>query len=250
MSKLKFHQKTFDLLELAPLPSEANRRDLAAAAKIANVSLPAAVAEWFSLENGAALLRRGADGPSPLSLKAYVASLHTMPPKGKLRLIFLGDSAELCWAVELIDEPDPPVYVRVLDAQGNESWRTTAERFSDFVYCWIWDHPTGGASAQAQVALTLKQIRRLSAIGQELPMSRAWPSHKTFRFQASEGRIRLHYEPGGWSQVALWAGDAQSVVSLVQHASRAGVPRQAFFSDQPKVNRFLSASAPGTGSFR
>gem|GEM_PF-3112669 len=240
MARLKFHQRTFDLLSLAPLLSDAARQTLEKAARTANRTFPASALEWLSLENGIPLLRRSGEA-EPLSIKALAENLQAST-NGKLpRITFLRDISGICWAFDLVEKPDPPVLVRIPTDDDGESWRTTADRFSDFVLCWIWDRPTGGHAAWAQVSCTLKQVRRLAEAAIQQPISKAWPTHKTFRLQFDEGRIRIGYRPDGWSEVALWSETPRSLARLVAISSSAGIPSKAFFSDQPAISRLLAS---------
>lgn len=240
MARLKYHQRTFDLAGLAPLVSEPNRRGLESAATAASVELPAAVIEWLMVENSIPLLRRAGRGDETLFLKEIAVSLTALAGERRPRLTFLRESQGGCsWAIDLGENPDPPVYVRLRDEEGCDCWRTTAERFSDFIWGWIWDNPRGGLTARAQLSFSLKQIRRLTAGTEELPTSRAWPTHKTFRCQVGAGRLRIHYEPSGWTEVVLWSTDLKRLGSLIEHATGAGIPRQAFFSNDTAASRLL-----------
>ena len=239
MARLKFHQKTFELLQLAPLPSDANRQALEKAARSSAHPLPAAALEWLALENGLPLLRRPGDA-EPRTLKTLVESLQAMSSGQKQRLIFLSDKQGNCWGFDLTADDDPPVLIR-LPTEDGESWRTNSERFSDFIYGWLWDRPAGGHTARAQVSCTLKQIRRLASGAEEQPISKAWPTHKTFRLQFKDGRMRIHYRPDGWSEVVLWSDNAKSLARLVSVAAAGGAPAKAFFSDQPAVSRLLAS---------
>ncbi len=241
MARLRFHQATFDLLQLAPLPSESNRRLLEVEASAAGLSLPAAAVEWLSLENGISLLNRPGSTGEALSIKKLTASIQSLHGIRKPRLVFLREKqGHRVWAFDLVQEANPPVLVRLLDTDGRESWRTAADRFSDFVFGWIWDHPSGGYTARAQLNCSLKQIRRLTAGLVEHPTGRAWPSHKTFRLQKGQARIRIHYQPEAWSDVVIWSPDLGDLRATIAHASNSGLSRKAFFSSQPAVGRLLT----------
>ena len=247
LAKLKYHQKAFDLLGIAPLTSEVNRQTLEKAASASKQRLPAAVLEWLSLENGNLQLRRLGGGDPTLTLKELIDNLQAVASVKKQRLVFMRAKVGVCWAIDLTEEPDPPVLVRLQTDDGGDSWRTTADHFSDFVLNWIWDRPVGGMLAKAQIACTLKQIRKLASQAIELPGSRAWPRHKTFRFQFAQGRMAVHYQPDDWTELVLWSDSAESLAKMVRYATAAGIPANAFFSDQPTVHKVLMSTGTKKG---
>jgi hypothetical protein len=241
VTKLRYHQAVFDLLTLAPLRSDERRRMLELARVELRVPLPAALIEWYALENAHALLRRAGRGEEFLSLKSLLVSMQALIDLKKPRLVFASEfQGRTAWALDLTGNDNPPVLVRVLDDADRETWRTTAERLSDFLFTWIWDQPRSGYVATAQAELSLKQIRQLAQGVREVAMSKAWPTHKTFRFTLGDSRLRVNYRPDAWSEITLWSPELQPLAALAEHLESRGVPREAFFSDQPAVVRLLS----------
>lgn len=239
MSKLKFHQRTFDLLQVAPLRSDERRRALESAATEAGVPLPPSVIEWLSLQNVDTALRRPGQTDG-LPLKSLLASIAAARGVRGPRLPFLRSPANIPqWAVELSERDDPPVQVLILDDDGRESWRTAADHFSDFVFATVWDNTHSGLSLQAQLECPLKKVQRFASGLEELPITKVWPTHKTFRFQLGEGRARVQYRPNSWSDIQLWAPTAAALASLLEHAAKVGFPRKAFFSDNPAAARLI-----------
>jgi hypothetical protein len=241
VTKLKYHHAVFDLLKLAPLRSDERRRTLERVRLESPVPIPAAIVEWYSLENAHSLLRRPARGEEFLTFKSLIASIQSLVDQKRPRLELASEfQGRAAWAIDLTSNDDPPVLVRVLDDAGREAWRTMAEHYSDFLFTWIWDQFRSGYLAQAQAELSLKQIRQLSLGAQEIFMSKAWPTHKTFRFMLGNSRLRVNYRPDAWSEIILWSAELQPLAALAEHLASARVPREALFSDQPAVARLLS----------
>jgi hypothetical protein len=213
------------------------------AAVESGLAVPSSLVEWFSLENAATLLRRSGRRDELYSLKSLISSFSELARIRKPRLSFLSESnVERRWAIELDGSDDPPVQICMVDGEPRQSWWTAAESFSDFIFAWIWDSPAGGLSVHAQLNCTLKQIRRFAEGLTQLTTTTAWPSHKTFRYQLGDARARLHYQPGTWCDLVFWAPNARDLAAMLDHAATAGLPRKAFFSNDPAASKVIASS--------
>lgn len=134
MTILKYHQKS---LELISYQTEFNSE--------AYPYLPPSVSEWFSLTKGVEILTKYSNQDVPVSPDKFQPSKF----KDKNLSIFMYENQRVvCWAFENSHNEDPPVYINYDPPENNFSEEVASEeycfviqeKFSSFVYKWIFDH--------------------------------------------------------------------------------------------------------------
>jgi hypothetical protein len=140
--KLQYHQQTFDVLDKVPKISQERLERVTDFEAQHGLLLPAAMREWYSLENCIALLEK-------MSIIGHIAtdleearryeSVH-QPELGVQELFPVLIENQGVWhiAVDLLDGDNPRVYLRYNDP--GELWIIHAHSFSDWIYAHAWDH--------------------------------------------------------------------------------------------------------------
>jgi hypothetical protein len=231
---LTYHQATFALLDMQPRVAPEALEQLAQVEERLSQPLPAAVREWYSLQDAVALLARYSNDDHPLEipklgtydLSRYRYSRDRLLAEGIL--VFLIENQSVCyWAIWLDGSDDPPVIVSTggsLEIQ----WDIHAERFSTFVYTRVWDFATWFAECCLLVAidqpLDLGDLAMLRSRFWEGPQTYEWPATITHRFSRDNNnqRILIWSDESRQADWALWASSEQGLLDLAQDVWRCG----------------------------
>jgi len=207
MARLRFHQGAVDLLPRQPSVSADCARELDAREQELGIRIPASVREWYVLEDSVNLWGRYSNDDDPVPLNELGAVVDFVdPPRDLAReglVMILRENQGVCtWAVRLDGSEDPPVVVEV-DSWPNPVWVSCADRFSTFMFCWLWDFCFGPLDLRGRHSLLECQagqlapeaIAQLQAHFQEMPRTHGWPGKTNYRFSGHGGKI------------LIWAGE-------------------------------------------
>jgi hypothetical protein len=137
---LIYHQATFDLVGRQPVRRPDAEAVLARCEQALGFPLPAAVREWYSLQDALSLIEKYSNCDHPIDLDEAVEMRRIFEWDGdegisleqKLPIIWENEGVALC-AVQLDGSVDPPVVVW----DDERDWQPFADQFSDFIYRWI-----------------------------------------------------------------------------------------------------------------
>lgn len=137
---LTYHQATFDLVGRTPTRRPDAEAVLARCEQTLGFLLPAAVREWYSLQDAIPLIEQYSNCDNPLDLDKAVEMRRTLQWAGddgidlEQQLPIIGENEGVAlWAVHLDGSADP----RVVVWEDDHDWQPCAERFSYFIYKWI-----------------------------------------------------------------------------------------------------------------
>lgn len=231
--RLKYHQKTFDLLGEEPPEFSGKLIDLLREReRSCGVKFPESVIEWYSLENGFEILKKHsrADDPYPIAAlgKAfdnwYGGGPHDFIKDGLL-MIFHENQGVCNLAVKLDGSEDPAVMIEV-DSSPNMVWTAYVEHFSDFVYTQVWDNNYSQYEyvfTAIDGNLTPNTISYLKKILDEDIRTFGWPGDVNYRFY-SQGKKILIWDSKR-AQQADWyvAGKSKDVtIDLIKQIYMCG----------------------------
>lgn len=210
---LRYHSKSLGLIGVAPRISHAAFPDLADVERRIGRTLPESVHEWYSLDNACELLAKYSNDDPPV-------------PRNKLgdnksRLLVLrGENQGVCrWVLRLDGSDDPPVFVDQDFTDWEETWTPCTSRFSDYVYCCIWDFAMvlkDKPLIQAQHSeLSATTLALLSREFERVTDSHGWPSDHQYRFQKLDQHI-LIWSGRGRTDWWLSAGSEESLAKLAR----------------------------------
>jgi hypothetical protein len=250
IAPLSYHQHVFDLLHLAPRFSEHTAQLLRKLEYQYNLSLPISVHEWYSLVGAMdimheiSLIHEPANIPDELLdpdaeqarmdlLQAYQA---TPPYLQMLPLIY---ENQWCWNIVFPSgkSDNPHVYQgERLDPPGQHyqfEWHLHTERFSDFLWAWVWDYVTdardyavslpiygAGNDVQRTPYLTLKDLTTINRLFRKGPVT--FQGNGYFRFDRCERyffgdqRIAIIFLKGVPTSITLSAETPESLRMLLQ----------------------------------
>jgi hypothetical protein len=144
MTLLRFHQTTFDILELEPKFDPNARNLIKICEENLGVSLPPSVREWYSLSNTRQILSNFSNDDYPLSLDDLI-QLHTNWKSysyrqlnlAKLRFLpfLIENQGIFICTVQLDSSDDPPV----LSIDDDDEWKVWEDHFSSFISHWVWN---------------------------------------------------------------------------------------------------------------
>ena len=218
---LHYHQSSLKLIgQEAKFPPETS-------ALLRNVesdlgcALPASVREWYALKDAATILKKysNADHPVPLKDLGLTGSdscdAVDVTAKGERFLTFLIENQGVCvWAFELDQAEDPTVVVRW--NEPGAVWQLAADRFSDFIYTWLWDHHHRRECGIQAIGSPLAQtdLGFLRTRYSEMLSTASWPEVRQYRFHTQNQWLLLW---NGASQ-ADWYLGADSPSNLFDFA--------------------------------
>ena len=141
--ELKYHQKTFDLLQISPSLCEKSVEQIYDFEIQYKVNVPPSLREWYSIENHMAILQHLIDRTLNHNLINLTNSftfgqmLDWLPTD--LKYIYILEENQCCFhmAVELTGSDNPPVLFRHYEPEA--SWELHAESFSDWLLAITWD---------------------------------------------------------------------------------------------------------------
>lgn len=194
----KFHEETFKLLPKRPRRSAKNAALLKEREEVLGIRFPASVREWYELEGSVALLRKNSNDDRPVELKDLGAPEEDWYGGGRRDFVsqsllwFMIENQGVCnWLLKLDGSDDPEVLVEV-DTAPNDKLMSTSARFSEFVWCQVWDHLPARASCGAQEAellsSDLEMLRSKFAVRRT---TTGWPGDVQHRFESDAGRILI-----------------------------------------------------------
>jgi len=135
---LQFHARTFALLQKHPAYAPGADIALTALEKRIHTPLPAALWEWYSMEDALDILNRysNTDPALPPSQMRLITTHDT--PRPRHFLTFRHENQGVCtWAIELDGSDDPPVFVDY-DTDFHDPIDCSAP-FSTHLYTCVWD---------------------------------------------------------------------------------------------------------------
>ena len=228
-TRLKYHYEAAELvpggLRFSDSAAEAVRkRELEL-----GISFPAAVREWYSIEGASSLLAAYSNSDWPIELRelgAPVDDWYGGGPKDFVAeglLLFMCENQGVCnWAVKLDGTPDPAVVVEV-DTAPNEIWLPCADRFSTFIWCQIWDHPSfREVAVAAQDELSPDDLSFLKSNFRQLPTTSGWPGNTNHRFESERGAILIWDGQDRGADWFLWAHTTSDLKALLQSVWHCG----------------------------
>ena len=187
---MSYHDASMRLLDCQMPVSVAAQIDIAEAERRLGVRLPRSIREWYSYENGMAILAEHSNEDPPIEVRNFVLlewQSHRLLP---IRNENQGVSV---WAVELDGSDDPGVWVDI-DSNGKQ-WYRLATSFSVYVYTCIWDYRQvlkREALVQAQHrTLSGAELAFLSRHFTEEPRTYGWPGSVQYRFGDESAAILI-----------------------------------------------------------
>jgi hypothetical protein len=224
---LTYHQAACQQLGIAPDVTPETLARIDRSEHRYQVTLPAAVREWYALQQARTVLRRADHIP--------VDDLgHVMPypewyeqhrnqafEDDDPHLLVIGADGEsgLAWAVQSDGDANPPVLISWVDEPAAPQWTTFTDSFSDLVFARAWDwrgrrlpHRLEARyvdSDEIDAALYADGFRRL-------PYFHTPGSAPVRRFEAPRQRISLNNDwVGDWLLAADTSDDLRDLVMRV-----------------------------------
>lgn len=231
--KLKYHQRTFDLLGLEPHLNPEAPAILDQFEHEHNFKLPASVREWYELEGAVSLLREYSHEDHPSELHELAQDVKDSD-NGKLLIFMVENQACALWAINLDGSDDPPV---VVDHDENV-WRYCADNFSSFIYTQVWDMQLWDdaqyweddfiAFLCQEKPLSSEEFQFLKENFEELP-KRSHFSDEDFRFSNGNGKRILitvdrpnQYHEQWFCTWHIWADSEENLVELIRSVWQCG----------------------------
>lgn len=221
---LRFHERAFTLHQRAWKVRPDAEATIGAIERRLQCALPAAVREWYSLENCDETMRGWSNEDHPISSDKLGVPLRgdggwgpeqDWLKKGLLPLLVENQSCAV-WAVALDGTDDPPVLVD----NGTEGgmWVRYADSFSEFIYVQAWDALVMSSEFLAFAGFGPLSESALSGLNSQcraVPMTHGWPDKDGCRFEAGDQRVLI------WSgeTQAYWyvsAGTEESLEKLIR----------------------------------
>ncbi len=199
---LVYHQQTVSILDPAPHVSPEALAALDERERVLGIRIPPSVREWYSLKGAAELLATYSNDDHPVPLEELGKPGWNVDAVAENRLIFMYENQAVCrWAVPLEEGDDPVVLVQ---GDSRRGWRMTSERFSAFVFSYIWDWHLVRFSAcvlQAESGpFTIEEYLFLQEHFLEAQTTREWSffeePYRTdhYRFVSHDGHSRILIE--------------------------------------------------------
>lgn len=196
--QLKYNRDAVKLLRHLPAFSISAADLLRKREEQLRIKFPAAVVEWYSLENAVQILASHSNSDSLIEIEEFGKPFQNWyggGPKDFLAeqlLLFMQENQGVCnWAIRLDDDADPSVVVEV-DTAPNAKWIRCADHFSTFVWCQIWDHSPLAVSVSSQeIELVDRDVCYLQANFQQLHTTYGWPGRVNYRFESAKASILI-----------------------------------------------------------
>ena len=141
-------------------------------------------------------------------------------------VVFMRENQGVCnWAFRLDGIADPEVVVGG-ETAPNDDWLHCSDKFSDFVYCQIWDHrqvlncDCDGTSASAQeLGLDEADLQFLKGNFLQRPSTYGWPGTTNYRFESQEGGILIWEgkDQADWFVSAKTPASLHTLLSRIWH---------------------------------
>ena len=218
-----------------PVVDEAARAAISDRERRLGVTIPAAVAEWYTLGGADAVeVLAGSNDDYALRIEelgepfdGWGGGRRDFIREGLL-VIRIENQGVCYWAVPLDDGDDPRVLVEVDSPPDRLLWQLHAPSFSAYVFTLGWDRLAFGLpyglAAQDQ-PLGERDLALLEQRFVPQPSTYAWPGRVNYRFERGDQRVMVWnadgFEPddpraefGGQADWWLHAGTATSLASL------------------------------------
>jgi hypothetical protein len=138
---LTYHHKSLELLGVTPTISESHADLIAVFEAEHKLEFPAALREWYLLENSAALLQK-------IAVIHNIVEINDMPEihedyrnpfSASVPFPILVENQGV-WrmAINLVEGENPPVYIRY--NEPDEPWILHANSFSEWIHALSWDY--------------------------------------------------------------------------------------------------------------
>jgi hypothetical protein len=214
---LKYHQATFNLLNITPEIDDAAVLALDDLETRLEIKLPAALREWYSLKNARQHLRCNDDHVLPIEKLGYddFAS--------EDMLLFIRENQDTAmWALQMDGSDNPPVFVSNDDY---DEWAMCAATFSDFVYgrVWEWRWMLGRSSLILwdDAAFSADGLAYLRQHFTEQPTGyngfwRYAPDSTIYRFQRESKHVRLVTSPARDIACGLHSDDPALMLDVLK----------------------------------
>ena len=163
-------------------------------------------------------------------------------------VVFMGENQGVCnWAFRLDGNPDPEVVVEV-DTAPNDEWLPCADRFSTFVYCQIWDHRRGCASAivaAQELEFPELDLQFLKSNFVQHPSTYGWPGRSNYRFEDQDGAILIwdsEEQGADWFASARTPASLHAVLSRIWHCGNLAETMYSVTPEAANILRVLRAT--------
>jgi hypothetical protein len=254
--RLRFHQATMDLLGQVPAFSDVSRALLARQAQRCGLSFPAAMREWYAIEDAVALLGQYSNQDSAVPLEqlgeelAKAGSFAGERSESSPVVVIQEENQGNCrWGVLLDGSEDPPVLAETSTGDGDpvppKVWQFYSEHFSTFVYTrvWDWSAPCWDRDACHLEArdqpLTPADLAYLQQQFTEAPRTYGWPATTIYRFAGDDVRLLIwdrddpvtdaHPNRLQHAYWMLWATGPATLTRLVEQVQGCGTLLRELF---------------------
>ena len=217
--KLKYHQKTFELINQQPRFSQESFLKLESLTREKGIAIPASIVEWYSLDNAIEILRQNSNDDHFVNIEDFgKPSRKNEDLLTEGLLLFMIENQGICkWAVKLDNSDDPQVLAKDDDSK---TWEHCAEKFSMFIWTLAFDwsriHQKDSYLLCAGAEpITQNDLFELQRNFQEEPRTYCFPGKVNYRFSQQDKRILIWLNSGqaDWN---LSASSPQSLFELVQ----------------------------------
>jgi hypothetical protein len=244
-TSLKYHCEAAKLLPGGLHASDAAAQAVQQRELKLGITFPAAVREWYSIDDAIGLLAAYSNDDRPIKLNElgaplddwYGGGLRDLASEGLL--LFLQENQGVCnWAVKLDGTPDPPVVVEV-DTAPEAIWLPCADHFSTFIWCQIWDRSFREVGVAAQeTELSRSDLAFLKSHFRELPTTNRWPGNANYRFGNECGAI-LIWHGGGGADWFAWSRTTSGLEALLRSIWHCGELSRTFYEVEGRADAIL-----------
>ena len=202
-SHLRYHQASFDLLNIVPLESAPAVAAIDACERRIGRPLPRALREWYSLQGVAKpVSRQNRSVPiNQIEIETPDADqTSSTDEKSVPLLIIMHENQGVCrWGVRLNGSEDPATMVQLVTTPSSR-WQSYADHYSTLIFTEIWDWHTDELSGMAAIDEPPSEatLAFLNTNYVEGPRTYNWPARTTYRWHAPDVRI------------LIWAGEQQA----------------------------------------
>lgn len=177
--------------------SAAAQTEIAEAERRLGMQLSPSIREWYSYENGIAILAEHSNEDPPVDVRDFALlewESHRLLP-------IRNENQGVCvWAVEVDGSDDPNVWVAV--GSSGKQWHRLGARFSVYVHACIWDY----RQVLRREALVQAQNRPLSGAALEFLSRHFTQQARTYGWP---GDVQYRFGDGS-AGILIWASENQA----------------------------------------
>lgn len=239
---LTYHHATAALLGRTLSTSAVAQALVVEREAILGVPFPAAVREWYGLDEAITILESYSNMDRPVSLSELGSPVYTWGGTGQEDLASVGllvilneNQGVAQWAVRLDGTDDPEVLVRVATEPPDDGWRHYVDRFSAFIYTrvWDWGHEFWGSMCCVQAqdeALAMADLALLRHRFTEGPRTYGWPGRVNYRFSGDDTRVLLWDDAESQCDWFLFGATPAALTQVVRHVWSCGTLAQTAYA--------------------